>query len=454
MKCTNCGHEMPANAKFCEMCGTPADIEQTQLAEDDIRDDYNNFNARENNIPQGGYVNSGYPDRPYDDRYPDDRRYYSDAPGYNAPRYDDPRYNDPNLYPRDQKPRMSGQKKALIISGVALVLVIAILTGVIVYVSRTKVSAKELDEAKENFLPPAQAYEIDTTLDDPSNDNIKFKYDSRARISSCTYAVNEKTYDQSYGYNDKSRIIKIDTKYRSHTIFTKEIEYDRIDEANKFVAVDGYYIRLDDTSLGNSSSSSAVKIETAAPEPTTPRAPKAPKAPTEPPTPTEKPAPTVKVKETEKPLEGYKKLYINFLNTTSISYDYGVLIYLNDDETPELVLYASGAEVPHYVCYIKNSKVQTFKTADSHSLDYTDHGGYFSSGKYDQTGMIYYFDGSSVTTKHSYSFSFGNDEFFIDDNQLTEEEYFEIVDGYGLKTDAEDDACGKSDLTEYIRNFE
>ena len=41
MKCTNCGHEMPANAKFCEMCGTPADIEQTQLAEDDIRDDYN-----------------------------------------------------------------------------------------------------------------------------------------------------------------------------------------------------------------------------------------------------------------------------------------------------------------------------------------------------------------------------------------------------------------------------
>ena len=298
MKCTNCGHEMPANAKFCEMCGTPADIEQTQLAEDDIRDDYNNYNARENDIPQGGYANNGYPDRPYDDRYPEDHRYYSEAPGYNDPRYDDPRYNDPNLYPRDQKPRMSGQKKALIISGVALVLVIAILTGVIVYVSRTKVSAKELDEAKENFLPPAQAYEIDTTLDDPSNDNITFKYDSRARISSCTYAVNEKTYDQSYGYNDKSRIIKIDTKYRSHTIFTKEIGYDRIDEANKFVAVDGYYIRLDDTSLGNSSSSSAVKIETAAPEPTTPRAPKAPKAPTEPPTPTEKPAPTTKVKET------------------------------------------------------------------------------------------------------------------------------------------------------------
>ena len=448
MKCTNCGHEMPDNAKFCEMCGTPFDVEHTQLADDDIRDDYNNYNARENSIPHSGYANNGYPRRPYDNRYPDDRRYYNSAPGYDSPGYDDPRYNEPPLYPRDQKPRMSGQKKALIISGIALLLVVAILTGVIIYVSRTKVSAKELDEAKENFLPPAQAYEIDTTLDDPSNDNIKFKYDSRARISSCTYTLNEKTYDQRYGYNDKTRIIKIDTKYRDHTIFTIEIDYDRVSEANKFVAVDGYYVRLDDTALGNnSSSSSAVAVETAAPEPPAPK-----KVPTEPPTPTHKPEPTVK--PTEKPLEGYKKLYLNFLNTTSISYDYGALIYLNDDETPELILYASGKEVPHYVCYIKSGSVKTFTTADSHSLDYTDHGGYFSSGKYDQTGMIYYFDGSSVTTKHSYSFSYTRDEFFIGDDQLTQEEYFEIVDGYGLKSDAEDEACEKTDLPDYIRDFD
>ena len=150
MKCTNCGHEMPDNAKFCEMCGTPFDIEHTQPADDDIRNDYNNYNARENTPPQNNYANSGYPGRPYDDRYPDDRRYYNNAPGYNDPRYNDPRYNDPPVYPRDQKPRMSGQKKALIISGIALVLVVAILAGVIIYVSRTKVSAKELDEAKEN----------------------------------------------------------------------------------------------------------------------------------------------------------------------------------------------------------------------------------------------------------------------------------------------------------------
>lgn len=452
MKCTNCGHEMPDNAKFCEMCGTPFENEHTQPADDDVRDDHNSYPARETTPPQNNFGRNGYPDRAYDDRYTDDRRYYNSVPvynnpGYNDPRFNDPRVNDPNLSPRDQKPRMSGQKKALIISGIALVLVIAILTGVILYVSRTKVSAKELDEAKENFLPPAQAYEIDTTLDDPSDDNIKFKYDSRARISSCTYTLNEKTYDQRYGYNDKTRIIKIDTKYRNHAIFTIEIDYDRVSEANKFVAVDGYYIRLDDTSLGKSSPSSAVAVETAAPEPPAPKI-----VPTEPPTPTQKPAPTAK--PTEKPLEGYKKLYLSFLNTTNISYDYGALIYLNDDETPELILYAEGAEVPHYVCYIKSGSVKTFTSADSHSLDYTDHGGYFSSGKFDQTGMIYYFNGSSVETKHSYSFFNAGNQYFIDDKQLTKDEYFDIIDGYGLKTDAEDDARDRSDLPDYIRDFD
>lgn len=458
MKCTNCGHEMPDSAKFCEMCGTPFEIEHTQLADDDFRDDYNNYNARENNAPQGGYADNGYPDRRYDDRYPDDRRYYTDAPGYNDPRYDDPRYHDPGYEPRDQKPRMSGQKKALIISGIALVLVVTILAGVIIYVSRNKVSAAELDEAKQNYLPPAEAVVIDTSLDDPSNDNIKYKYDSRARISSCSYAVNDKTYDQNYGYNDKSKIIKIDTKYRNHTIFTKEIAYDRVSQPNVFEAIDGYYIRLDETSLGvESSSSSSVPVVSADPEPPAPKRPAVQEKPTEKatekPKETEKPASSSKPKETEKTLEKYKELYLNFLNSTSISYDYGTLIYLNDDNTPELILYASGSEVPHYVCYIKNSKVQTFTTDNSHSLDYTDHGGYFSSGKYDQTGMIYYFDGNSVTTKHSYSFSYDNDEFFIDDDLLTEEEYFEIVDGYGLQTDAEDSALEKDELPDYIRNY-
>ena len=463
MKCTKCGHEMPGNAKFCEMCGTPFDTEHTQLADDDIRDDYNNYNAYENNTPGGYAPNSGYPDRRYDDRGAEDRSYYN-APGYHDPAYrqsayNDPRYSDPGYDPRGQKPRMSGQKKAVIISVIALVLVIAILAGVIFFVSRNKVSAAELDEAKQNYLPPAQAYAIDTSLNDLSNDKIKYKYDSRARISSCTYAVNDKTYDQNYGYNDNKKIIKIDTKYRDHTIFTKEIEYGRVKQPNVFEAIDGYYIRLDETSLGiESSSSSSVPVVSADPEP-------APKRPVDPVKPTEKPV--EKMKETEKPisskanekpLEKYRELYLDFLDSTGISYDYGTLIYLNDDDTPELILWSSGSEVPYHVCYILNGTVHSYETASSHSLEYTERGGYFTSGKYDQTGNIYYFDGSSVSAEHTFSYSLGNDDYYIDQDKLTREEYLDAIDNHYLIKDRKYDASNypheKSALQDYIRDFE
>ena len=463
MKCTKCGHEMPDNAKFCEMCGTPFDVEHTQLADDDIRDDYNNYNAYENNTPGGYAPNSDYPDRRYDDRGARDRSYYN-APGYHdpayrEPAYNDPRYNDPGYDPRGQKPRMSTQKKAVIISSVALVLVVAILAGVVFFVSRNKVSAAELDEAKQNYLPPAEAVSIDTSKDDPSNDTIKYKYDNRARVSSCTYAVNDKTYDQSYGYNDKKKIIKIDTKYRDHTIFTKEIEYGRIKQPNVFEVIDGYCIRLDETSLGIEASSS-VPVVSADPEPA-PKRYVEPAQPTEKPVEkqkeTEKPASSSKAKESEK-LEKYKELYLDFLDSTGISYDYGTLIYLNDDDTPELILWSSGSEVPYHVCYILNGSVRSYETDSSHSLEYTEKGGYFTSGKYNQTGNIYYFDGSSVSAKHTYSFSHGNDEYYIDQDKLTREEYFDEIDNRYLikdrKHDASNDPHDKSNLQDYIRDFE
>ena len=471
MKCTNCGHEMPDNAKFCEMCGKPFDIEQTQLADDDIRDDFNNFNARENNPPQNDYVNNGSPDRPYDDRYHEDRRYINEVPayappqynvpGYNDPRVNDPRINDPNLYPGSQKPPMSGQKKALIISAVALGLVIAILTGVIIYVSRTKVSAKELDEAKENFLPPAQVYQIDAALVDPSDDNIKFKYDSRARISSCTYAVNDRTYDQSYGYNDKTRVIKIDTKYRNHTIFSKEIGYDRVEEANKFVAVDGYYIRLDDTSLGSESSSS-VPVETAAPKAAAPMRPAETQKPTEKPTeqPTETPKATSKPKATEKPTEppaDWRDIYIDFLNGTSINYSSGILIYINNDDTPELVLYTTGSAMPTYICYISDGIVKSFKTDASDGIDYSKRSGYFVSGRMHMgaySGTIYYFDGDSVTEDHTvFCPDINGDEYQVDGDSMTKSEYEAFIADFSFVNE-DSKFVLKHNLPKYIRSFE
>lgn len=86
----------------------------------------------------------------------------------------------------DEPPKKNKQKKVLIISLTALILVIAILIGVFFFVSRNNVSTAELQEAKDKFVPPAQAVTIDASLEDPSDDNIRFTYDDRARILSCS----------------------------------------------------------------------------------------------------------------------------------------------------------------------------------------------------------------------------------------------------------------------------
>ena len=493
MKCTNCGHELIGGSKFCEMCGTPIDDDLTHLAEDaplsdrqtdpredlrnsfrddyrndsrniyqddhrnDFRDDfsdgYNSFRSYENTPLPNDYPPNDYPDPRYDDPRYDDR-FMDDRQGYRG----DPRYDDRYGAPRNGKPRMSGQKKAIIISVISLVLVVAILGGVIFFVSRNKVSAAELEEAKENYLPPAEAVAIDPTLDDPSNDDIQFKYDNCARISSCSYSVNEKPYDLSFGYNNKNKIIKIKVKYRNNEILIKEIEYDSVSTPNSFEVVDGYYLRLDEQSLCVDSSSSSK--ETDAPDSTDQNTTiiiNPPASGIEKPTeqPTEKPKSTQK--PTEKPLEKYKQQYIDFLNSTNISYSCGTLIYLNDDDTPELILWSSGSEVPYYVCFIKNNKVQSSKTADSHSLEYNERGGFFTTGTHDQTGFVYYFDGSSVSKQHTYSFSYAEDRFTIDDEELTQEEYFNEFDSYYLVTerkhDASNDPHDKSSLQDYIRDY-
>ena len=302
MKCPNCSAKLNENAKFCHLCGTPLDDENTQLADDTD----NNQNA----VPY-----NSEPFKPFADN--DDELFRKGAGDYlyqaEKPALRGKRYREPQKKPR---------KKALILSIIALILVVAITAGVIIIVNHNTVSAKELEEAKENYLPPAQAVTIDTSLDDPSNDKIQFKYDDRARIISCTYSVNDKTYDQSYTYDDAKRNINIVTNYRKHPIFTKDIDYGVVKDPNVFEEHDGYYIRIDNPdndSDTSSSSSSSQAISSPATD-----------APTE--APTEEP--------TEEPTEAasdWRDIYIDFLNSTDLFYSEGILLYLNDDDTPELL---------------------------------------------------------------------------------------------------------------------
>ena len=307
MKCSNCGITLRENAKFCDVCGAPVDAEPTPFS-DELRSDHG-IDAEPRFDDHDAYR--------YSDREPDETDFRYDS----EPRYDDG-YDRNRRGGIKQIPPKNNTKKALIISGVALALVIAILGGIIFFVNKNTVSAAELQDAKDKYLPPAQAVTIDTSLDDPSNDKIQFKYDDRARIISCTYSVNDKTYDQSYTYDDAKRNINIVTNYRKHPIFTKDIDYGVVKDPNVFEEHDGYYIRIDNPdndSDTSSSSSSSQAISSPATD-----------APTE--APTEEP--------TEEPTEAasdWRDIYIDFLNSTDLFYSEGILLYLNDDDTPELL---------------------------------------------------------------------------------------------------------------------
>ncbi len=180
--------------------------------------------------------------KPFRDEYrgyaPVDQR--PEREGYRNDRRHD-RYNEP--------PKKNKNKTALIISLIALILVIAILAGVIFFVNRNTVSASELKDAKEKYLPPSQAVTIDTSQKDPSNDDIQFKYDDRARIVSCTYRANNKPYEQHYTYHDPERTVDIATTYREQPVHTESISYDNIKAPDKFEDVGGYIVRLDEESL-------------------------------------------------------------------------------------------------------------------------------------------------------------------------------------------------------------
>lgn len=423
MKCTNCGHELSDQARFCNNCGKPVDSGTADYHQNEPIPDHGYAPPAEN----GDHIFHGYG---------------SPAGGY-----------DRAGRPPKRKPPRNNKKKALIISAVALVLVIAILAGVIVIVAnRNTASAKELKEAKESYLPPAQAVKIDASLDDPSNDDIQFKYDDRARIISCTYTANEKTYDQSYTYDDEQRRIDIETYYKDQSICSKDIDYDRVEEPDTFEDIDGYYIRLDDQCIGDEPNASSSKAaETAEPETKEPLT----DPPTEPPT---------------DPPADWKELYIDFLNTTDVWGEYiesqsGNLFYVDDNDIPELVILTTGGnhQQTYEFCWIENGSVQ-HESFGAGGMNYQERGGeVFSAvgGNYSGCWTLYTFDGASFYKSH-YGSRYAKDiknpvfKYEVDDEFVSEEEYNSSYKEYeewdrmnDLKTWTK-----RSSLPDYIRNYE
>lgn len=426
MKCPNCSAELNDNARFCPQCGMPIDADNTGLS----------TNGESEFIPTDP-GNSADIFRAADE----ERRYEMPDNDYTAVDYQSNRAQR-RAGRHNQKPNHS-KKKPLIIAIIALVLVIAIVLGVIFFVSRKTVSAKEVQKAKDNYLPPAQAVTIDTSLTDPSNDKIKFTYDDRARIISCTYSVNKMTYDQSYTYDNTQRKINVETTYRAQPIFTKELDYDRVTKPDTFEEVDGYYIRLSKEDLPDTGATEPPQ-ETAAPEATEP--------PTDPPTeePTEEP--------TDPPTD-WRELYIDYINNGGTEFSSGRLFNINDDDIPELFLeYKYPSAVSHFeICWINDDTVQHEQIFGGIPR-YQERSGFINTGRYDyefsNAWQVSQFDGTSFT-KYRSGFVNGQ-EYKIDDEDVTKEEYEAALNEYKSweLMYAPDNTLTKIDaLPDHIRNY-
>ena len=241
------------------------------------------------------------------------------------------------MYPQTNQ---NNSRKKLIIALIAMILVLAIAAGGIVFIFiKRSGTDKDVEKAEESYLPPAETVQIDTTKDDPSNDQIQFTYDDRDRVTSCTYSVNGYTYDQAYTYDDDAQKIDIETSYKKHPICTKEIEYCLVIKVDIFVCVEGYYIRLDQKSLegilSTESPTAASTEKPADPVPEKPtEAPKATEKPAEPTDPPQEEIPTIRMNDTLT-LSGTistEEDYVNEMNHRMVT-------ILNLDEPFECYLY-------------------------------------------------------------------------------------------------------------------
>ncbi len=222
MKCRQCGAELSARSRFCDVCGTPIMNDQA-------------FGNRENEVYQAA------------DSRPDRTGEQMQLPSYRA--------LPDNVRPDRMQPKKNGNKtKVILISLIVFLLVAATALGIALFLNGNSVSQAELDEAKKQFVPPAEAIEIDASLDDPSNEKVKFTFDSESRIETCSYRVNNKDYVLKYSYDNAKELVKIDVNYRDHVISSKEIEYTRVLRPDRFEQIDGYYLRLQREYVGEPAS--------------------------------------------------------------------------------------------------------------------------------------------------------------------------------------------------------
>lgn len=159
------------------------------------------------------------------------------------------------------------------------------------------------------------------------------------------------------------------------------------------------------------------------------------------------------VEATEAPTEAVdnKKLYLDFLTGTDISYDSGSLIWLDNDDVPELYLGTIASAQPAYVCFISDGEVHAFETYSTAEFSYELMGGAFTTGAMRQgytSWMIYLFDGKEVTEE--YSGSCYQDQYAINEESVSKEDYDSLLSNYNFN--AYPKSVSKDELADRIND--
>lgn len=102
-------------------------------------------------------------------------------------------------------------------------------------------TSDNIDEVISSYQPPAKVFDIDLSKDDPSNDDIRFEYDAKGRISKCYYKINNKDIYQSYTYSDD--IVQIYTFCDTFVIDDVSFENVSYNDNTGFSEYNGYYFK-------------------------------------------------------------------------------------------------------------------------------------------------------------------------------------------------------------------
>lgn len=186
-------------------------------------------------------------------------------------------------------------------------------------------TSSDNNDVTSSYQPPAKVINIDLSKYDPSNDNITFSYDSDGRITNCKYKIDNIEYNQVYTYDNSQNKVTITTYSNSTIVNEKVIDLSKYNSNELFEIVDGYYVNKIDNAENNNN---------------------------------------------------WKQLYLDYIDNYIFEYgdneDSYNLIFVNDDEIPELIICGSSHVTSTYFCWVYNNKLyhQNLNWAGSNGITY------------------------------------------------------------------------------------